>query len=160
MTQRLPSPLEERLKELRFRRQVRVFPVSSPVTLYVRGSQCRVAINFHEYDHVEIYASLYAAFGMRLIVEQDEAGVYVIVKRRRILGLFSRSEVNLNVPHYCNLAFDLTPGAVEFQHINGTLEIPGHDITAERKAIIMGTEHESLPEPQEPTPQLTTGKQQ
>lgn len=120
-----PNSLPTRpLDKLSYRRHLRVFPVQAPVTLFVRGSQCKVTVGYHELDHVEIYASLYAAFGMRLVIEQDEAGVYVVIRRRRIWGALSRSEVLIRVPHYCRLAFNLTPGDVQLQRLHGTLEIP------------------------------------
>lgn len=120
-----PNPQPTRpIEKLSYRRYLRVFPVQQPVTLFVRGSNCKVTAGYHELDHVEIYASLYAAFGMRLVIEQDEAGVYVVVRRRRLWGLLSRSEVIIRVPYYCRLAFNLTPGDVQLQQLNGTLEIP------------------------------------
>ncbi|PJF37649.1 MAG: hypothetical protein CUN55_21000, partial [Phototrophicales bacterium] len=92
--------------------------------LFVRGSRCKVIVNYHELDQIEIYASLYAAFGMRLVIEQDEAGVYIVIRRRRFWGTFSRSDVTIHVPFYCRLALNLTPGDVELQQLNGILEIP------------------------------------
>lgn len=118
-------PKETLLSRLRHRRFLRVFPVlSSTVTVFVRASNCRVAVLYHELDQVELYASLYTAFGMRLIVEQDEAGIYVIAHRRRFLGLLSRSELTVKVPTYCQLVFNLTPGTVRIEDFNGMLEIP------------------------------------
>lgn len=118
-----PPLLEPKLK-LRPRTLLRVFPVRPPVTVFVRASQCQVTVHYHDLDHVELYASLYAGFGMRLVVEQDDAGVYVVARRRRLLGLLSRCEFTITVPAYCHLAFNLTPGTVRLQDLNGPLEIP------------------------------------
>lgn len=115
---------ETLLSRLQYRRHLRVFPVLGPGTVYVRGSNCRVVVQYHELDHVELHVSLYAAFGMRLIVEQDDAGIYVVVHRRRLLGLFSRSELTVRLPGYYHLAFNLTPGIVVIDKLNGILEIP------------------------------------
>lgn len=147
--------LETTLNNLRFKSQLRVFPVAEPVTLYVRGSHCAVVVRYHEYEHVEIYASLYAAFGMRLVVEQDQDGVYVVVKRRRLLGLFSRSELQVVVPSYCDLAFDLTPGNVSFEDINGVLEIPAFSAHIGRKPVLDSSSSEALQMPL--NPQLSEG---
>lgn len=119
------SPSENTpLVKLRPRTLLRVFPVRPPVTVFVRASQCQVTVHYHDLDHVELHASLYAGFGMRLVVEQDEAGVYVVARRRRLLGLLSRCEFTITVPTYCHLAFNLTPGTVRLQDLNGPLEIP------------------------------------
>lgn len=148
---------ETPLSRLNYRRHLRVFPVSDPATLYVRGSQCRVVVHYHEYDHVEIHASLYAAFGMRLIVEQDDAGVYVVVKRRRILGLLSRSEVQIHVPDYCHLAFNLTPGHVEVQQLNGILEIPPATEKQRPKWLLDSKESEQTALPESSSKHLSAG---
>lgn len=103
---------------------LRVFKVEPPVTVFVRGSRCRVSVRYHELEQVELHAHLYNAFGLRFVTEQDEAGVYIVVKRRRLLGLISRAEFLLKVPSYAHLAFDLTPGSIRLDEINGTVELP------------------------------------
>jgi hypothetical protein len=126
MTHLLPPPAKVVVPTTRLRPRtlLRVFPVQPPVTLFVRASNCQVTVQYHALDQVELRASLYAGFGMRLAVEQDEAGVYVVARRRRLLGLFSRSEFTVTVPYYAHLAFNLTPGIVRLPNINGTLAIP------------------------------------
>lgn len=115
-----PTPLER----VRFQTFFRAFPVEFPITVFVRASKCHVTVYYHELDQVELHASLYAAFGMRLIIERDEAGIYVVARRRRVVGAFSRSEFTVVVPRYCHLAFNLTPGHVRFIRLNGVLQVP------------------------------------
>jgi hypothetical protein len=124
MTLPTTTQAETVLSRLRHRRDLRVFPVVGPMTIYISGSQCGVAVIYHAQNHVELYTSLYAAFGVRVIVEQDEAGIYIVLRRRRLLGLFSRSEVTVKLPTYCHLAFNLTPGTIRIEQLHGTLEIP------------------------------------
>lgn len=124
---------------------LRVFPVRPPVTVFVRASQCQVTVHYHELDQVELHASLYAGFGMRLVVEQDEAGVYVVARRRRLLGLLSRCEFTLTVPIYCHLAFNLTPGTVRLQDLNGPLEIPPLTPQPAKASLLNMPSSKSLP---------------
>lgn len=114
-----PTPLEK----MRLRRLFRAFPVGFPVTVFVRASKCHITVHYHALDQVELHVSLYAAFGMRLVIERDEAGIYIVARRRRVLGYFSRSEFAVTVPDYCHLAFNLTPGTVRLEHIQGLLQI-------------------------------------
>ena len=95
------------------RTHLRVFKVEHPVTVFVRASRCRINIQYHELEQVELHARLYNAFGLRFVTEQDDAGVYVIVKRRRLLGWISRADFLLRVPHFANLAFNLSPGTIK-----------------------------------------------
>lgn len=120
----------KRIQLVGMRSHTHVFPVSEPVTVFVRGSRCRVAIQYHELDQVELHAQFYYAFGLQFVVEQDDAGIYVVAKRRRILGAFSRAEFILRVPQYTHLALQLTPGHIRLDEVDGIVEFPPlkHDI--------------------------------
>lgn len=113
-----------RLTETIDRYALRVFAVQKPTTIFIRGTRCHVTVRYHDLDQVEIHARLYNAFGLLFVAEQDEAGVYLIVRRRRLLGLISRAEFLLKVPRYANLTFNLTPGTIRLDEINGILELP------------------------------------
>jgi hypothetical protein len=126
MAHLIPAPQQTPAPKINLtpRTMLRVFPVTPPVTVFVRASHCQVTAHYHELNQVELHASLYGGFGMRLVVEQDEAGVYVVARRRRLVGLLSRCEFTLTIPMYCHLAFNLTPGTIRLQDLNGALEIP------------------------------------
>lgn len=105
------------------RAHLRVFKVADPVTVFIRGSRCQVKVRYHDLDQVEIYARLYNAFGVQFATEQDDAGVYIVVKRRRLLGAISRADFLVMVPRYAHLAVNLTPGTVRVEEVDGILEI-------------------------------------
>jgi hypothetical protein len=134
------------LKRVHFRRYFRAFPVHKPVTVYVRASRCHVNIHYHDLDQVELHASLYAAFGLRVVVEQDKAGVYVVGHRRRLLGLFSRSEFTVTLPTYSHLALSLTPGSVRFAYVQGTLKVPPLEAMWEPHRVLSMPEFQQLQE--------------
>jgi hypothetical protein len=114
-----------------------------------------VVVLYHELEQVELYASLYAAFGMRLVVEQDEAGIYVIAHRRRFFGMLSRSELTVKVPTYCQLVFNLTPGTVQVEDFSGILEIPA--VTLKSSAVTLDN-HQLKKLPPNRINQIETGK--
>ncbi len=105
------------------RSHLRVFKVDAPVTIFVRATKCKVTVQYHELEQVELHAHLYNAFGLQFVTEQDDAGVYIVAKRRRFLGWISRAEFVLRVPAYANLAFNVTPGTVQLEHVNGVVNI-------------------------------------
>lgn len=106
------------------RTHLRVFKVAAPVTVFLRGTKCHVSIQHHDLEQVEIHARLYHAFGLQFVTEQDEAGVYIVVKRRRFWGWLARADCILKVPYYAHLAFNLTQGRLTVENINSILEIP------------------------------------
>src|SRR4051795_7830380 len=68
---------------------VQVFEVTLPTTVYVRASQCEVVIRRQAQSCVELSANLRASFGWELVAEQDEAGVYIVARRKPVVGKLS-----------------------------------------------------------------------
>lgn len=109
------------------RSHTQVFNVKPPITIYVRGTNCRVSIHHEPGTKVILYANMYRAFGLELASEQDEAGVYIVAKQKRVVGKLSRADFTLTVPPESHLVFHLTPGDVVLQDIDGMIEFPPLD---------------------------------
>jgi hypothetical protein len=104
---------------------VQVFDVRPPVTVYVRASQSDVTVRREPGSRVELSANLRASFGWELAAEQDEAGVYIVAKRKPVVGAISTAKFALTVPPEANLVFHLTPGAIHLMGVDGKIDIPG-----------------------------------
>ena len=107
-----------------------VFNVTPPITVYVRASHCRVTVRRASAAKVTLEANLYRSFGVGLAAEQDSAGVYIVAKRKPVVGTVSRADFTITVPPDCHLAFHLTPGDVMFEDIDGMLDLPAAQIFA------------------------------
>ncbi|MEW6578223.1 MAG: hypothetical protein AB1435_03405 [Chloroflexota bacterium] len=107
-----------------------VFSVSRPVTVYVRGSHCAVSVRQHDAPRVELEANLARSFGVELTAEQDEAGIYIVARRKPVVGTVARMELTLAVPPDTHLAFHLTPGEVSFLNLNGLAQFPAAQVFA------------------------------
>ena len=103
---------------------LQVFEVGLPVTIYVRATQADVTVCHQPGTKVELSANLRASFGWDLVADQDEIGVYIVAKRKPIVGTMSTAAFTLTVPPEANLVFHLTPGTIRFQNIAGKLSIP------------------------------------
>ncbi len=101
------------------------FTVSLPTTVYVRASQCIVTVRYQPGNRVELSANLRASFGWELAADQDSAGVYIVAKRRPVVGKISTARFTLTVPPEANLVLHLTPGSVRLENIDGKLTIAG-----------------------------------
>jgi hypothetical protein len=110
------------------RSHVQVFNVKPPVTVYVRASHCRITICRQPEPKVILDANLYRAFGVELTAEQDDAGVYIVAKRKAVVGRVTRIDLALTVPADSHLALHLTPGDVIFEAVDGLLEVPINEI--------------------------------
>ncbi|WP_119072319.1 hypothetical protein [Aggregatilinea lenta] len=118
------SAVSEAVPRVSQRMETQVFMVTPPVTVYVRGSHCRVSVQRHAAPKVIVQAAMQAAFGLDLAGEQDEAGVYIVARRKPIMGQLSRADFSITVPHNTSLVFRLTPGDVVMEDVDGMLELP------------------------------------
>ena len=103
----------------------RIFEVTLPTTVYVRASQILITVRRKPGTQVQFSASLRASFGWTFVADQDDAGVYIVAKRKLLVGSLSSASFNLIVPPEANLVFHLTPGTVRLYDVDGKLSIPG-----------------------------------
>jgi hypothetical protein len=78
--------------------QIDRFGVSGPVTVYLQTEESEVTLRRWTEPLVEVRTRLDAPFGWRIAAEQDEAGVYVVAKRRALVGGLSRAEFTIAAP--------------------------------------------------------------
>lgn len=105
-----------------------IFSVSAPTTIYIRGSHCHVTVQRHADPKIILDANLHRAFGVELVAEQDDAGIYIVAKRKAIVGKITRTDLTLTIPSDSHLAFHLTPGEVTFANVDGMMELPTKQI--------------------------------
>ena len=104
------------------------FAVSGTITFYLRAENAEVKITRWQRPEVECTVRLQASFGWRVATDQDEAGVYLVAKRRAVVGGLSRATFDVFVPHDTYLLLKLDEGRVTLDHVSGTLELPPHDL--------------------------------
>lgn len=100
-----------------------VFDVTPPITVFIYASHARVTIRRTPENQVFLNAGLRAAFGWQLVTDQDEAGVYIVAKRKPVVGALSSAEFTLSIPNDTRLLVELTPGALILEELDGKLEI-------------------------------------
>lgn len=102
-----------------------VFDVELPVTVYIRASNANVTLRKRSGNQVELEANLQASFGWEFVTDQDEAGVYIVARRKPIVGALSQASFVLIAPPEANLVFHLTPGSVHLTDVDGKFSLPG-----------------------------------
>ena len=112
------------VSELARQSQTYHFPVAGPVTLYLRAEQAEVRLTRWTKTEIEVMAQLQAAFGWRLATDQDEAGVYIVARRRALLGGLSRVVFSIFAPHDTYFLLKLDESRVLLDQVNGALHIP------------------------------------
>ena len=107
--------------------QTYTFPVNGPVTVYLRAEQAEIRLVRWGQPKVDVFVQLQAAFGWRIATDQDADGVYVVAKRRMLVGSMSRATFTLTLPYDAYLILKLSESSVQMTDVNGTLHIPPKD---------------------------------
>ncbi len=115
------------VSELARQSQTYRFGVMGPISLYLHAENAVVQVSRWRQPMVEVSAQLQAAFGWRIVTDQDEAGVYFVAKRRVVVGGLSRAVLRVNVPWDTYLILKLRSGHVLFEDVDGTLNIAPPD---------------------------------
>jgi hypothetical protein len=115
------------VSELARHSQTYRFGVMEPITVYLRAENAVVQVSRWQQPMVEVSAQLQAAFGWRIVTDQDEAGVYFVAKRRVVVGGLSRAVFRVNVPRDTYLILKLRSGHVLLEDVEGTLNIAPPD---------------------------------
>ncbi|MCA9915339.1 MAG: hypothetical protein KC496_18425 [Anaerolineae bacterium] len=103
------------------------FFVPTPGTFYLHAEDATVRIARWDQPRISIRMQLQAGFSWRVKTDQDDAGVYTVVKRRAVLGKMGRSEFEIMVPQQTYLILRLEPGGVLLDNVQGTLHISPPD---------------------------------
>lgn len=108
-----------------------IFHVQLPCTVYVRAAHCSVDVRRQpaergrERERVELNATLRAAFGWEFSTDQDDAGVYIVAKRKPVVGALANARFSLSVPSGAHLVLHLTPGSVHLIDFDGKITLEG-----------------------------------
>jgi hypothetical protein len=103
------------------------FGVRGAVTLYLQAEGAEVRVFRWTEPKIEVTAQLQAKFGWRMATDQDDAGVYVVARRRPVVGSFSSALFKVLVPQSAYLILKLADGRVVLEHLDGTLHVPPLD---------------------------------
>ena len=112
------------LREITRDRRTYMFHVPESITFFLRAENADVRIMRWDVPRVEVRTLLEGAFGWRVATDQDEAGVYVVAHRRRLVGDFSSALFDVVVPREMHLVLKLDDGRVTMEHVNGILHVP------------------------------------
>lgn len=100
------------------------FGVVGPTTFYLQAEGAEVRIARWRMPQIQVAAQLQAAFGWRIATDQDEAGVYMVARRRPVVGMLARAVFAVSVPLDTYLILKLADGRVILDEVSGTLHVP------------------------------------
>ena len=107
--------------------QTYTFSVSDPVTVYLQAEQAEIKLVRWGQPKVDVFVQLQVAFGWRIATDQNADGVYVVAKRRLLVGSMSKATFTLTVPHQAYLILKLHESSLLIADVDGTLHVPPKD---------------------------------
>ncbi|MBZ0294743.1 MAG: hypothetical protein K8L99_19430 [Anaerolineae bacterium] len=112
------------LRDMTRKRQTYHYSTIGPITFYLQAEHVEVQVMRWNLPKVEIGVMLQASFGWRMITDQDEAGVYVVAKRRKLVGGMANAAFQIVVPADAFLVLKLEQSRLVMEQVNGVLNIP------------------------------------
>lgn len=106
------------------------FGVRGPLTFYLHTTQAEVSIGRWGQPQIQVSVRLQAPFGWRIETDQDEAGVYFVAQRRRVVGALAGARFAVLLPPPTHLMLKLDRCRLTLDDFDGTLDLPAAPLPA------------------------------
>jgi len=120
------------VRDAAFETKTLEFLALKSLTFYLDTEDSEVIIRRWAQTKISARVRLQVGFGWHLQSEQDEAGVYVVAKRRPVVGSFSRAEFDITLPDTVHVVLKLTNSVMLLEDVTGTFQIPAPALQATR----------------------------
>lgn len=111
-------------RDLAIDRQRYRWDVTLPNTLFLRAEQSDIRLGLHDQQQIFATVELRAGFGWQLTTEQDSAGVYIVAKRKPLVGSIGRAKFHFSIPRGVYLSLQLTQCQVCFDDLTASFDMP------------------------------------
>ena len=98
--------------------------VAPGTTLYLQAEYADIRLVTHDRRELLAKVELQAGFGWQLLADQDEAGVYIIVRRKPLIGSISRCSFDIALPDDLHLSLQLEYCRLCLDELTSSLELP------------------------------------
>ncbi len=93
-------------------------------TFFLQAEYADIRLVTHRRPEVLAKIELQAGFGWQLLTEQDEAGVYIIARRKQLIGSLGRSRFDITLPDDIHISFKLDQCMLCLDDLNISLDLP------------------------------------
>ena len=103
------------------------FAAKPDTTLYLHLDGVDLHITRWAQPLIRVQTVLQAGFGWRIASEQDDVGVYLVARRRSVVGTVAQGRFEVNLPHDAHLVMKLERCNLHLQGLHGAYELPAHN---------------------------------
>ena len=97
---------------------------SPPNTFYLQAEHCDVSLAWHERHQILARLDLDAGPGWQWTSDQDEAGVYLALRRKPVLGSIGKGSCAVKLPHGIHISLELENCQVFVKGVSAALDLP------------------------------------
>ncbi len=93
-----------------------------PNSFYLEAENADIRFSCHEFSRIQATVELQAGFGWRLATDQDDAGVYMVARRKPLVGALARARITVTLPAEVHLRLKLERCRLSLLDLNAQLE--------------------------------------
>lgn len=97
--------------------------VAAGTTFFLQAEYADIHLVSHDRPEVLAKVELQAGFGWQLATDQDEAGVYMIVRRKALIGSLGRAKFDIKLPEQAHISLKLDNCQVCLAELNTALDL-------------------------------------
>ena len=98
--------------------------VAPGATFFLQAEHAAITLATHEAPEILARVELGAGFGWQLLTDQDEAGVYIIARRKQLIGGIGRSRFDIVLPKDAHLSLKLEQCRLCLVDLTASLDWP------------------------------------
>lgn len=93
-------------------------------TFFLEAQYADIRLVTHDQRDILATVELQAGFGWQMVTDQDDAGVYIIVRRKPLIGSISRSRFDITLPADLHISLKLENCRLCLDDLNTALDLP------------------------------------
>lgn len=98
--------------------------VTSSLTFFLHVEYASVVIKRHTLPKILAQVELQTGFGWQMVTDQDDAGVYIVAKRKPLIGSMGRGKFTITVPYDVHVTLKLERCQLTLDDLNTQLDLP------------------------------------
>ncbi len=111
-------------RELAVETQGFQWDITTPNTLFVQAEQSNIRLALHDQPQILAKVELRSGFGWQMTTDQDDAGVYIVAKRKPVIGSIARGKFHFTLPRGVHISLKLTQCQLCFDDLTASLDLP------------------------------------
>ena len=98
--------------------------VQPPNTFFLDAEQADIHLKPHDEARILASIELRGGFAWQVATDQDEAGVYIIARRKSIVGSIGRGRFDVSLPRGLHISLKLENCRLRMDGLHGEVEFP------------------------------------